>query len=235
MKILPAIDIKNGKCVRLTQGDYNRVTEYGDDPVAVAKKWESLGADIIHIVDLDGAKSGQLINLEVIKRIVEAVDIPIQIGGGIRTTDSVENYIEAGVMRVIIGTAAVTQPEWLKEMVAKYDAKICVSIDAINGNIATEGWQNVLTLDAVDYILELESIGVKTIVYTDISKDGMLKGPNFEMYEIIDKQTKVDIIASGGVTTLSDVKRLKEIDMYGAIIGKALYDGVIDLKEAIEC
>jgi len=235
MKILPAIDIKNGKCVRLTQGDYNRVTEYGDDPVEVAKKWESQGADIIHIVDLDGAKSGQLINLEVIKKIVASVNIPIQIGGGIRTTDSVENYIKAGVMRVIIGTAAVTQPEWLKDMVAKHDDKICVSIDAINGNIATEGWQNVLSLNAVDYILELESIGVKTIVYTDISKDGMLKGPNFEMYEVIDKQTNVDIIASGGVTTLADVKRLKEIDMYGAIIGKALYDGVIDLKEAIEC
>lgn len=235
MKILPAIDIKNGKCVRLTQGDYNRVTEYGDDPVEVAKKWESQGADIIHIVDLDGAKSGQLINLEVIKKIVASVDIPIQIGGGIRTTDSVENYIDAGVMRVIIGTAAVTQPEWLKEMVAKHDSKICVSIDAINGNIATEGWQNVLTLNAVDYILELESIGVRTIVYTDISKDGMLKGPNFEMYEVIDKKTNVDIIASGGVTTLADVKRLKEIDMYGAIIGKALYDGVVDLKEAIEC
>lgn len=235
MKILPAIDIKNGKCVRLTQGDYNRVTEYGDDPIEVAKKWESQGADIIHIVDLDGAKSGQLINLEVIKKIVASVDIPIQIGGGIRTTDSVENYIDAGVMRVIIGTAAVTQPEWLKEMVAKHDSKICVSIDAINGNIATEGWQNVLTLNAVDYILELESIGVRTIVYTDISKDGMLKGPNFEMYEVIDKKTNVDIIASGGVTTLADVKRLKEIDMYGAIIGKALYDGVVDLKEAIEC
>ena len=161
MKILPAIDIKNGKCVRLTQGDYNRVTEYGDDPVEVAKKWESQGADIIHIVDLDGAKSGQLINLEVIKKIVASVNIPIQIGGGIRTTDSVENYIKAGVMRVIIGTAAVTQPEWLKDMVAKHDDKICVSIDAINGNIATEGWQNVLSLNAVDYILELESIGCR--------------------------------------------------------------------------
>ncbi len=235
MIIIPAIDIKNGQCVRLIQGDYDQITNYGDNPVSQAMEWQTLGAEMIHLVDLDGAKEGRLMNGELIRKISEQIDAPIEVGGGIRNTQAVENYIQSGVSRVIIGTAAVNDPEWLNQMVQKYGDKICVSIDAKDGKIATEGWLKATDTDAIEYILKLEQMGVKTIVYTDISKDGMMKGPNFEMYEKISKLSKIDVIASGGVSTLADVKRLKEMNLYGAIIGKALYEGAIDLKEALSC
>ena len=235
MKIIPAIDIKDGQCVRLLQGDYEKITRYSKDPVEMAKKWEKLGAKIIHIVDLDGAKTGKLVNLEIIKDIVENIKVPVEVGGGIRTSEAVKKYLGVGVERVIIGTAAIKNPQWVKEMIDIYGDKICVSIDAKNEFIASEGWIEVSEIKAVDFILKLEKWGIATIVYTDISKDGMLKGPNFEMYEKISKETKIKIIASGGVTTINDIKKLKEINLYGAIIGKALYDGLIDLREAIKC
>jgi phosphoribosylformimino-5-aminoimidazole carboxamide ribotide isomerase len=235
MIIIPAIDIKDGKCVRLIQGDYNQVTNYGDNPVSQALEWQSLGAEMIHLVDLDGAKEGRLMNGELIRKIAETIEVPIEVGGGIRDTQAVENHVQSGVARVIIGTAAVNNPEWLGQMVKKYGDKICVSIDAKDGKIATEGWLKATDTDAIDFILKLEEMGVKTIVYTDIAKDGMMKGPNFEMYEKISKLSKIDVIASGGVSTLADVKKLKAMNLYGAIIGKALYVGAIDLKEALSC
>ncbi len=161
--------------------------------------------------------------------------MPVEVGGGIRTSEAVKQYLEAGVKRVIIGTAAIKNPEWVMKMIKTYGDKICVSIDVRNGFIASEGWLDVSKIKAADFILKLEKWGVKTVVYTDISKDGMLKGPNFEMYGKISKKTKIDIIASGGVTTLNDIKKLKKMNLYGAIIGKSIYDGVIDLKEAIKC
>lgn len=235
MIIIPAIDIKDGQCVRLIQGDYDQITNYGDDPVSQALEWQALGAEMIHLVDLDGAKEGRLMNGELIRKISQKIDVPLEVGGGIRDTKAVENYIQAGVSRVIIGTAAVNNPEWLNQMVQKYKDKICVSIDAKDGKIATEGWLKATDTDAIEYILKLEEMGVKTIVYTDISKDGMMKGPNFQMYEKISQLSNIDVIASGGVSSLSDVKRLKEMNLYGAIIGRALYEGAIDLKEALSC
>ncbi len=235
MKIIPAIDIKDGQCVRLLQGDYGKIIKYSKNPVEIAKKWEAMGAEIIHLVDLDGAKTGKLVNIEMLKDIIENIKVPVEVGGGIRTSEAVKQYLEAGVKRVIIGTAAIKNPEWVMKMIKIYGDKICVSIDVRNGFIASEGWLDVSKIKAADFILKLEKWGVKTVVYTDISKDGMLKGPNFEMYGKISKKTKIDIIASGGVTTLNDIKKLKKMNLYGAIIGKSIYDGVIDLKEAIKC
>lgn len=234
MIIYPAIDIKDRSCVRLVQGDYDEVTIYEKDPVKVALKWESLGAEILHLVDLDGARGGVRINEDVVKDIVKSVNIPVQIGGGIRDTDGVETYLKSGVKYVIIGTAAIKNPTWLEEMVDKYGERIIVSIDAKNGLIATDGWESTSDKKALDYIKELKDMGVNRIVYTDIAKDGMLIGPNFEIYEDLKKEVDIEIIASGGVTTKDDIMRLKEIDVYGAIIGKALYEGRLDLEEVVK-
>ncbi len=235
MIIFPAIDIRNEKCVRLTQGDYSKMTVYGVDPVEVALKWQSKGAEYLHIVDLDGAKDGKRVNGDVIEKIVKSTEIPIQVGGGIRDTKAVEELLSNGVSRVIIGTGAIKDLKWLSELVRVYGEKICVSIDAKNGFVATDGWEQISEINAVDFAVNLENIGVRTIVYTDIQKDGMLKGPNFKMYEELMKKVNLDIIASGGITTIEDVETLKRMGVYGAIIGKALYDEKIKLEEAISC
>ncbi|MHA6253077.1 1-(5-phosphoribosyl)-5-[(5-phosphoribosylamino)methylideneamino]imidazole-4-carboxamide isomerase [Oceanobacillus sp. CAU 1775] len=234
MILFPAIDILNGKCVRLTQGDYNKETIYHENPVEVAKEWERKGAEFIHIVDLNGAKTGQSINQSVITEIAKNVSIPIQIGGGIRSLEIIKTYLEAGVNRVIIGTAAITDKEFLRKAVDEFQNKIAVSIDARNGYVATDGWTKDSTTKALDLVKELEEIGVKTIVYTDIFKDGMLEGPNFTELQTINEATTIDVIASGGVTTEQDVKNLRNLKMYGAIIGKALYDGNLDFTRLIE-
>jgi phosphoribosylformimino-5-aminoimidazole carboxamide ribotide isomerase len=235
MIIFPAIDIRNEKCVRLTQGDYSKMTVYGVDPVEVALKWQSKGAEYLHIVDLDGAKDGKRVNGDVIEKIAKSTEIPIQVGGGIRDTKAVEELLSNGVSRVIIGTGAIKDLKWLSELVRVYGEKICVSIDAKNGFVATDGWEQISEINAVDFAVNLENIGVRTIVYTDIQKDGMLKGPNFKMYEELMKKVNLDIIASGGITTIEDVETLKRMGVYGAIIGKALYDEKIKLEEAISC
>ena len=235
MLIYPAIDLKDGLCVRLQQGAYDKMTVYEKDPVKVAKTWESMGAEILHLVDLDGARNGIRINEEVVKNIVENISIPVQLGGGIRDGDRVEKLLDLGVSGVIIGTAALKNPDWIKNVIEEYEKKIIVSIDAINGLIATDGWEQVSKVKAVDYIKELESYGLNRIVYTDIAKDGMLSGPNFEIYEELARKTSIEVIASGGVTTLEDIKRLKSMNLYGAIIGKALYDGKLDLREVLKC
>lgn len=233
MIIFPAIDIKDNKCVRLLQGDFNKVNIYGDDPSQMAKKWEEKGAEFIHIVSLNGARGEGNINDESIKKILQSVNIPIQIGGGVRDEKRIEDLLAMGVNRVIIGSMAVKNKELLKDLVKKYKEKIVVSIDAKNGKVAIEGWEEVSTLDSIELCKELEEIGVKTIVYTDISKDGMMIGPNFHIYEKLSKETNLDIIASGGVTTLEDVKKLNLMNLYGTIIGKSLYENKIELKEAL--
>lgn len=234
MIIFPAIDILNGKCVRLIQGDYNQEKVYGDSPVDMAKEWEAKGAEFIHIVDLDGAKSGDSINKAIIKVIAGVVGIPIQVGGGIRSLETIDYFLSSGVARVIIGTAAINDPAFLKAAVEKYGEKIAVSLDARNGYIATDGWTDTSEILALDLLKELEEIGVKTVVYTDIAKDGMLQGPNLAEQKAINEATSIDVIASGGVTTKKDVDDLTALDMYGAIVGKALYDGAIELEELLK-
>lgn len=233
MIIYPAIDIKDKSCVRLRQGSYDDVTVYERDPVKVAKTWESMGAEILHIVDLDGARDGIRINEDVIRRIIENVDIPVQVGGGIRDTAGVEIYLNMGASHVIIGTAAIKNPPWLREMIDSYGDKIIVSIDARDGWIATDGWESISKKKASDYIKELKAYGLQRIVYTDIAKDGMLLGPNFKIYEELKDRVDIEVIASGGVTSIDDIRRLRELGLYGAIIGKALYDGKLDLREVL--
>ena len=235
MIIFPAIDIKDKKCVRLTQGDFDKVNVYGEDPSLMAKKWADDGAEFIHVVNLNGSRDEIGINDETLSKVAKSVDVPIQVGGGIRDEKRVKELLDLGINRVIVGTMAIENKELLKELIEKYKAdKIVVSIDAKNGKVATHGWEKVSDIDYVDLCKELEQIGVKTIVYTDISKDGMLEGPNFDIYKELSQKTSLDIIASGGVTSIDDVKRLLDMNMYGAIIGKALYDNRIDLKEVLD-
>ena len=235
MIIFPAIDIKDKKCVRLTQGDFDKVNVYGEDPSLMAKKWADYGAEFIHVVNLNGSRDEIGINDETLAKVTKAIDVPIQVGGGIRDEKRVKELLDLGINRVIVGTMAIENKELLKELIEKYKAeKIVVSIDAKNGKVATHGWEKVSDIDSVDLCKELEQIGVKTIVYTDISKDGMLEGPNFDIYKELSQKTSLDIIASGGVTSIDDVKRLLDMNMYGAIIGKALYDNRIDLKEVLD-
>lgn len=235
MVIYPAIDIKDKSCVRLTQGDYDKITVYEKDPVKVAKRWEQIGAKILHLVDLDGAKNGNRLNQSVVKEIIGNINIPIQLGGGIRDEEGIKTLLDLGVSQVIIGTVAVKNPVWVKEMIGKYGDRIIVSIDALKGMIATDGWQEVSDVKAIDFIKELKSYGLSRIVYTDIEKDGMLIGPNFKIYEELANNVEIEVIASGGVTTLEDIKRLKAMDLYGAIVGKALYTGELDLEEVLKC
>lgn len=234
MIIFPAIDILDGQCVRLIQGDYNQEKVYSNSPIDMAKKWEAKGAEFIHIVDLDGAKTGDSINKKVIKDIAKTVSIPVQVGGGIRSLDIIATYLENGVDRVIIGTAAINDPDFLKAAVQKYGDKIAVSLDARNGYVATDGWTDTSNVTALDLVKKLEKMGVKTIVYTDIAKDGMLQGPNLQEQQTINEATSMDVIASGGVTTKEDVENLQALEMYGTIIGKALYDGKLDFETLVE-
>ena len=233
MKLYPAIDLKDGKCVRLLQGDYNEVTVYGDNPAEMAKKWESLGGDYLHIVDLDGAKEGKGINDAAIKAIVEAINIPIELGGGIRTIEDIKTKLAMGVDRVILGSAAIKNKDLVSEAVGTFGAdKIVVGVDAKSGMVAIEGWLEVTDVSALDFCKELEKIGVKTVIYTDIAKDGMMQGPNVEETARLVQETKLDIVASGGVSSIEDLEKLEAVNVYGAIIGKALYIEAINLEEA---
>ncbi|WP_425446401.1 1-(5-phosphoribosyl)-5-[(5-phosphoribosylamino)methylideneamino]imidazole-4-carboxamide isomerase [Dethiothermospora halolimnae] len=234
MKIFPAIDMKDGKCVRLTQGDFNKVTVYNDNPLEVAKMWEEKGAEYIHLVDLDGAKEGKSKNMKIIKRILKEVKIPIQIGGGIRDEDKANTLIDIGVSRIILGTIAINNRELLKNLVNKYDEKIVVSVDAKKELVAIEGWNKTSAINSIEFVSDLEGVGVKSIVYTDIAKDGMMKGPNIDVYKKLNNSSNINIIASGGVSTKEDVMKLKEIGIYGCIIGKALYDNKISFDEVIK-
>ncbi len=235
MIILPAIDIKDQKVVRLSQGKFDQMQVYGDDPVAVAKGFEATGAQYLHVVDLDGAKDGISGNSQVINDIISAVSIPVEIGGGIRTFERAEALVAMGADRIILGTVAVTDKDLTSQIAAAFPGKVAVSVDAVGGKASIKGWVCQSDVDVLDICAFMEEVGIGTLIYTDIQKDGMLCGPSFEDYIRIQKATKLNIIASGGVTTLEDVQKLKAMDVYGCIIGKAIYDGKIDLKEVLAC
>lgn len=234
MIILPAIDLLGRKAVRLLKGDYNQVTVYSDSPLEVAEKFKSLGATHIHMVDLDGAKYGTAPNMDIVAEVAEKTGLFIEIGGGIRSMDTVKKYIDAGISRVILGTAAICDEDFLKEAVKAYGEKIAVGADVKDGKIAVKGWleQSDVTLD--EFFLKMQDLGVKNIICTDISRDGAMRGTNLELYRELSAKYSLDITASGGVSSIEDVKRLREMNLYGAIIGKAYYTGAVDLKEAIE-
>ncbi|GEN47119.1 1-(5-phosphoribosyl)-5-[(5-phosphoribosylamino)methylideneamino]imidazole-4-carboxamide isomerase [Alkalibacillus haloalkaliphilus] len=234
MRIFPAIDILNQRCVRLKQGNYNEQTTYGD-PVEMAQEWVDEGASFLHLVDLDAAKGDPSENLDVIRQIVDTVSIPVQVGGGVRSLERIEELIEIGVNRVILGTAAVKNPDFVKAAVDQFgEERIVVSVDARDGYVATDGWIETSDIEASQFAKQLESAGVKTIVYTDISKDGMLEGPNFEALSDLNEQSELQIIASGGVSSLSDIQRLSELNLYGAIVGKALYEDRVNLSDIMK-
>ena len=234
MQIYPAIDIIDGKAVRLSQGSFDNVTVFNDTPADAAKDWVDAGATYIHIVDLDGARYGKIFVIDIIKDIKSKYNIKIETGGGVRTMKDIDDRIEAGASRVIIGTAAVKNPELVKEAVEKYGDKIAVGVDAKNGMVAISGWEEVSNVTAVDLCLKMKSYGVNTVIYTDISKDGMMSGPNIESTKDLIEKTGMDIIASGGVSKIEDVENVNNINAAGVIIGKALYNGALDLKEVID-
>jgi phosphoribosylformimino-5-aminoimidazole carboxamide ribotide isomerase len=233
MIIYPAIDIKDGKCVRLVQGKFNDVTVYSDNPVEMAYKFEQLGADYIHVVDLDGARLGSPQNTAVISEMAVKLGIPVQLGGGIRTIEAIEIILCKGIERVILGTSAVNDQELVKKAVLSFGKNLAIAIDAKDGLVAIEGWAKTSEFSAISFAKRMEELGASVIIYTDISRDGMLKGPNLKAMEEMVKAVGVDVIASGGVTRLQDIKDLKNIGVSGAIVGKALYTGDVDLKEAI--
>ena len=234
MNIFPAIDLFSGKAVRLFKGDYSQMTVYNDDPLAVARDFEACGARFIHMVDLEGAKDGTTPNLSIVKKIVDSTSLFVEIGGGIRSMEVADRYIESGVGRVILGTAAVSDREFLKAAVKKHGDKIAVGVDIKDGKVAIKGWTETSALDAFDFCRELQELGVRTVICTDISKDGAMMGTNRELYRELSQSFKLDIIASGGVSSLDDVAALRKMELYGAIIGKAYYTGAIDLREALE-
>lgn len=234
IEIFPAIDLHNGQAVRLRQGDYNEVEVFFKNPVEVLEFFNKNNSRNLHIVDLDGAKDGNSKNYEVIKELVEKSNFFVQAGGGIRDEERIKRYLDLGVDRVILGTVAVENEEFLKDMVKKYGDKIAVSVDARNQKVAVKGWTETVELDSVEFCKKLSNIGVKTIIYTDISKDGMLDGTNLQIYLKLSKLVNSNIIASGGITFLDEIKELNKNNIYGAIVGKAIYSGKLDLKEVLE-
>ncbi len=234
MHLFPAIDIIEGCAVRLLKGDYAQKTVYSETPVEVAKEFHQKGATYLHVVDLEGAKSGDTPNLETIREIVKESGLLVEVGGGIRSEEVIKRYLEIGVFRVILGTAAVSDPVFLQNMVDTYGDKIAVGVDVKDGFVAIKGWTELSQESCFDFCKKLQDMGVATIICTDISKDGLLAGTNIELYKELSEKFSVDIVASGGVTTIDDVKTLSDMNLYGAILGKALYTGNIDLAEAVK-
>ena len=233
MNIFPAIDLYGGKAVRLYKGDYAQMTVYHDDPLAVAQTFEACGASFVHMVDLEGAKSGSTPNYDIIRNVAQQTGLFVEVGGGVRDMQSVERYLCCGVSRVIIGTAAVHDEAFLRRALAKYGEKIAVGIDIADGYVATHGWTQTSQYTCEAFIEKMQLLGVKTIICTDISRDGAMRGTNRALYGALSTRYCVDIIASGGVSSIDDIRALRALDLYGAIIGKAYYTGAIDLKEAI--
>lgn len=234
MLIFPAIDLVQGKAVRLYKGDYAQMTVYSEDPPALAREFYNAGATCLHLVDLEGAKTGETPNLDTIRAIRKAAPLFIEVGGGVRSMAVVESYLDAGIDRVILGTAAVTDPAFLREAVEHCGEKIAVGVDIKDGRVAIRGWLEKSERDAFDFCREMQEAGVKTLICTDISKDGAMQGTNRALYGELSKALALQITASGGVSTIEDVKALRALKLYGAIIGKAYYTGAIDLKEALE-
>ena len=234
MIIYPAVDVKEGRCVRLVQGEFDKVTVYSDNPVEMALKWEQLGAQYLHVVDLDGARTGHVQNIPTISEMAVKLGIPLQMGGGIRTIEMIETILCKGIHRVILGTSAVKDPNLVKNALKSFGDSIAIGIDAKDGMVAIEGWAKTSEFTAIGFAKKMEELGAKTIIYTDISRDGMLAGPNLKAMEEMVNAVGIEVIASGGVSNIDDIKNLKEVGVSGAIVGKALYTGDLDLKEAIE-
>ena len=234
MFIFPAIDLYDGKAVRLLKGDYDKMTVYSDNPAEFAADFERSGAKHLHLVDLEGAKSGDTPNLETIRNIVEKTTLFTEVGGGIRSIEVIEKYINAGVGRCILGTAAVENREFLKEAVKRYGDKIAVGVDIKDGFVATRGWTEKTELECFMFCENLQKLGVKYLICTDISKDGAMKGTNHALYRELSEKFSMNITASGGVSSMDDVKRLNSLGIYGCIIGKAYYTGAISIREAVE-
>lgn len=233
MEIWPAIDLRGGRCVRLQQGDYNRETIFGDDPVAVARGFVAAGGRHLHLVDLDGARDGKLVNLEVVEAIVRAVDIPCELGGGVRDEQAIRTLLDAGLSRVVVGTKALREPDWFREMCHKFPNKLVLGIDARNGMVATHGWLETSDVSAITMAQHFADEPIAALIYTDIATDGMLQGPNLAAMSEMAAAVSLDVIASGGVSSAADVARLTETGVAGVIIGRALYENRITLPEAL--
>lgn len=236
MMIIPAIDLRQGRCVRLFQGRADMETVYSEDPPAMAKTWEAQGAEMLHVVDLDGAFGGSPQNDAVVRAITSAVRIPVQLGGGIRNLETAEKYLAAGVSRVVLGTAAVTDPDFLRRAVEEFGERIVLGLDCRDGKVCVRGWEETAARDGLEFLREAERMGVRRVVFTDIRRDGTLEGPNFEATEQVCRHTSLKVIASGGVSSLEDLRRLKELEPIGVeavIVGKALYAGSFTLPEAL--
>jgi phosphoribosylformimino-5-aminoimidazole carboxamide ribotide isomerase len=233
MNIYPAIDIKGGKCVRLIQGDMDKATVYEEVPARAAVKWRDMGATCLHVVDLDGAVNGKLCNTKTVEEIIKSINIPVQLGGGIRDMDTIEALLDIGVEKVILGTAALKSPDLVRQAVGRYPGNIVIGIDARDGYVAVEGWQKTSSVKALNLAKKMESLGVKTVVFTDIWRDGMLQGPNFSGIAEIIENTSLEVIASGGISRMEHLLKLKKMGASGAIVGKALYTGDISLGESI--
>jgi phosphoribosylformimino-5-aminoimidazole carboxamide ribotide isomerase len=231
--ILPAIDLRGGQCVRLRQGDYAQETVFGADPAAMAQRLVEQGARFLHLVDLDGARDGKPVNTKSVRSIVKAAGVPCQLGGGMRTEAHIEETLALGVTRVVVGTKAITDPGWLERVCSKFPNKIVLGIDARHGRVATEGWLQESSLSPIDLAKRCEAWPLAALVYTDIGRDGMMQGPNLDAMRELAQAVKIPLIASGGVTMLDDVRRLTELGIAGAIIGRALYEGTIDLAQAV--
>lgn len=233
MNIFPAIDLFGGKAVRLFKGDYAQMTVYSEHPENKAREFEESGARYLHCVDLEGAKSGETDNIETVRKIINSCSLKTEIGGGVRSENVIKKYLDAGVYRVILGTAAVTEPEFLRSSVESYGEKIAVGVDIKDGFVAIKGWTETSSLTCNCFFESLQKLGVKTVICTDISKDGVMGGTNLDLYRDLSSAFSIDIIASGGVSSLNDIKSLRDMNIYGAILGKALYTGAVNLKEAL--
>lgn len=233
MKLFPAIDLYAGQAVRLYKGDYSQMTVYSKDPLSVARRFQEAGAEYLHMVDLEGAKTGLTPNLELVRTVTAYSGLRVEIGGGVRSEAVVRQYLDAGVLRVILGTAAITQPGFVGEMVSKYGDRIAVGVDVRDGLVAIRGWTEVSDRRCFDFCRQMENLGVRTIICTDISKDGVLGGANLQLYKELSERLSLDIVASGGVSSLEDIRALRDMGLYGAILGKALYTGDLDLRRAV--
>lgn len=234
MIIYPAVDIYNGKCVRLTRGEFDQATVYFDDPLDAAKKWADLGAPWLHVVDLNGALEGKPVNIKPIEKIMTDINLPIQIGGGIRNEETAEIFLAMGAGRVVIGSAAVEDPDLVQVLAVKYEDRITVALDARDGKVALHGWKDLSDKDAVEIVQHFEGMGLQSVIYTDIARDGTMTGPNYDQIQKMIQAIGIPVIASGGVANLEDIQKLKEVGAGGAILGRALYEGKVDLKEALK-
>jgi phosphoribosylformimino-5-aminoimidazole carboxamide ribotide isomerase len=233
MRVIPAIDLRGGLCVRLQQGDYQREMVFSDDPVAMARRWEDEGAELIHLVDLDGAKEGRPVNVEPVRRIVDRVSVPCQLGGGVRDQETIAAWLDAGLLRVIVGTAALRDPDWFRAMIVAYPGQLVLGLDARQGRVAVSGWLETSEVEATALARAFDRLPLAAIVYTDIGRDGTLEGPNLAATAELARGVKTPIIASGGVGSLDDLDRLAELPLAGCIVGRALYEGRFTLAQAI--